>query len=149
MAPLTVRHIIRLRVRLIWPEVVAIQVLVLLAAVSRGLDYLLPPDPSSEALSVIERTAPMPAWGALFVAGGMLGLLGLHFIRWPLAAVGHVLCLAGYAAFALGSLLDVVGSVPVEGWRTPVDWCFVFVVIHWGFADAAMDVWREGKARAA
>ena len=138
---------VRLRVRLIWPEVVAVQACLLIAAMWRGADYLIPPAPASAALSVIERTAPMWAWGALFFAGGVIGLIGLRIDKWPLAAAGHVLCLAGYAAFAAGSIIEIVGRSPIEGWRTPVDW-LLLAVVHWAFADASVDVWREGRRRA-
>ncbi|WP_411815481.1 hypothetical protein [Gordonia sp. SND2] len=138
---------VRLRVRLIWPEVVAVQVCLLFAAAWRGLDYLTPPDPASSALSVIEKTAPMTIWGILFLSGGLIGLIGLRFDRWPLAAAGHVLAIAGYGAFAVGSAIEVFGRSPVEGWRTPVDW-LMFAIIHWAFADASVDVWRERRTNA-
>ena len=140
-----ISRLIRLRVRLIWPEVVAIQVAILLAAALRGLDYLLPPDTktASTTLSVIEKAAPLDVWSALFLVGGVLGLVGLRVTRWPLASIGHVILLATYAAFAVGSAFEI-GSRPwLEGFRTPSDWALVFVVLHWGFADACIDVWRE------
>ena len=142
------QRFVRLRVRLIWPEVVAVQACLFIAAITRGLDYASPPAPSSATLSVIERTAPMGAWGALFLAGGIVGIAGLRIDRWPLASMGHVLCLAGYGAFAVGSLIEVLGRSPVEGWRTPVDW-LLLAIVHWAFADASIDVWREKRHRRA
>lgn len=138
---------VRLRVRLIYPEVVAIQAAILLAAVSRGLDYLLPPRGPLNTLSVIEKAMPIELWGALFLVGGLFGLVGLYVNRWPIAAVGHVILLATYAAFAVGAFLDVLGRDSLEGWRTPLDWALVFAVIHWGFADACVDAWREKNER--
>lgn len=137
---------VRLRVRLIWPEVVLVQVCLLTAAIWRGIDYLVPPDPTSSALSVVERTAPMWAWGALFMIGGIVGIVGLRVDTWPLAAIGHVLVLAGYAAFGVGSAIEVLGRTPIEGWRTPVDW-ILLAVVHWAFADASVDVWREKRRK--
>lgn len=136
---------VRLRVSLIWPEVVAIQVCVLVAAVLRGLDYLASPLGSTRGLSVIEQALPMPLWGWLFLLGGLLGLLGLVADGWPLSAVGHVVLASVYAGFAVGSLIEVLSRSPIEGWRTPADWALVFAVIHWGYADAALDVWRERR----
>lgn len=135
---------VKLRVRLIWPEVVAVQVCLLLAAVARGIDYIAPPAPQSSVLSVMERLAPMGLWGALFLTGGLIGLIGLAIDRWPLASVGHIICLALYGGFAVGSLLDVLGRTPIEGWRTPIDWALL-AIVHWAFADAAIDVWREKR----
>lgn len=136
---------VRLRVRLIWPEVVAVQVCLLVAAIARGVDYALPPAPSAAVLSVIEHLAPMQVWGAWFLVSGLLGMIGLVVDRWPLASIGHILCLALYGGFAAGSLLDVLGRTPIEGWRTPVEWALL-AVVHWAFADAAIDVWREKRS---
>lgn len=138
-------RVVRLRVRLIWPEVVVIQVCVLVAALLRGVDYLVPPLTGTGTLSVVERTMPLPAWGALFLAGGLLGLVGLRIDRWPLASIGHAILAAVYAVFAVGAFWEVLNRSPVEGWRTPTDWLLVFAVVHWGFADAALDVWRERR----
>ena len=138
-------RIVRLRVRLIWPEVVLIQVCVLIAALCRGLDYLAPPVGSTATLSVVERTMPLPAWGVMFVAGGLLGLAGLRVDRWPLTSFGHAVLAATYAGFAVGAYCEVLGRASVEGYRTPTDWLLVFGVVHWGFADAALDVWRERR----
>jgi hypothetical protein len=145
--PTSVDQFIRLRVRLIWPEVVAIQVCVMLAAILRGIDYLVPPAPATTVLSTIEKAAPVDLWGTLFVIGGMVGLVGLRITRWPLAALGHVILLACYAAFAMGSFVDMLSRSGLEGWRSPADWALVFSVIHWGFADASLDVWKEEKER--
>src|SRR5690606_4042484 len=109
----TLAKMVRLRVRLIWPEVVAIQVCVLLAAIARGLDYLIPPHSEAGPIAAIERVMPVSAWGALFLLGGVLGLIGLRFDRFPLAAAGHVLLGAVYAGFAVGALCDVVARNPI------------------------------------
>lgn len=138
---------VQLRVRLIYPEVVVIQVAILLAAVSRGLDYLIPPDGPLNTLSVIERAMPVEWWGMVFITGGVIGLLGLCFDRWPIATIGHVILFATYSAFTVGAALDVLSRDSVEGWRTPLDWALVFVIIHWGFADACIDAWREKNER--
>lgn len=143
-----VSDVIHLRVSLIWPEVVAIQVCVLLAAVLRGLDYLIPPDGNTQTLSIIEKLVSIEVWGGLFLIGGVVGLLGLLLPRppiWPFASIGHVLLLAAYGGFAVGAFLEVFSRDPVEGWRTPFDWMLVFVVIHWGFADASIDAWRDDR----
>lgn len=139
-------RLVRLRVRLIWPEVAAIQVCVLIAALSRGLDYVLSPI-DSKVLNTVEAIAPLWFWGALFIVGAVAGLLGLRFDRSPLAVVGHVILAAIYVGFAAGSFIDVLDSPGIAGWRTPADWAFVFGVIHWGFADASLDLWRERRDR--
>lgn len=138
-------RLIDLRVRLIWPEVAAIQICVLFAAIARGLDYLIPPGPSTNVLSTVEKAAPMGVWGLLFVVGGVVGLVGLKVDRWPLAGIGHVILLACYSSFAVGAMVDVLHHGGFEGWRTPLDWLLVFAVIHWGYTDASLDVWREKR----
>ncbi|QWS68148.1 membrane protein [Gordonia phage VanLee] len=143
-----ISDVIRLRVSLIWPEVVAIQACVLFAAVFRGLDYLIPPDGNLRTLSVVERLVSVEVWGALFLIGGLMGLFGLVVRRPPLipfTSIAHVLLLAVYGGFAVGAFCDVIGRDPIEGWRTPMDWLLVFVVIHWGFADASIDAWRDDR----
>ena len=143
-----IRDLIRLRVRLIWPEVVALQIAVLLAAILRGLDYIVPPDGNSAALSVVERAASLDLWGSLFIAGGVLGLVGMRVTRWPIASIGHVILLATYSAFAVGSAFEIGGRPGAEGFRTPADWALVFAVMHYCFADACVDVWRERRRAA-
>ncbi|MCC3311540.1 hypothetical protein [Nocardia africana] len=138
-------RLVRLRVRLIWPEVVLIEVCVLVAALCRGIDYLGPPAGGTATLSVVERTMPLDAWAAMFIVGGTLGLVGLVGDRWPLTSFGHAVLAAAYAGFAVGAFCEVLGRSPVEGWRTPTDWLLVFAVVHWGYADAALDVWRERR----
>ncbi|QCG77035.1 membrane protein [Gordonia phage Ewald] len=143
-----ISDVIHLRVALIWPEVVAIQVCVLLAAVFRGLDYLIPPDGNKAALSVVERLVSIETCGVLFLVGGLVGLVGLVLPRPPLmpfTSIGHVLLLAAYGGLAVGAGFEVFGRDPIEGWRSPVDWVLVFVVIHWGFADASIDAWRDDR----
>lgn len=143
----TLSSLVRLRVRLIWPEVVAIQFCVLIAALARGLDYLLPPHADARTLSVIEQVMPVWWWGILFILGAVLGLAGLVVDRYPVSFAGHAVLVAVYAGFTVGAMCDVATRSPIEGWRTPADWLLVFVVVHWGFADAAIDVWRERRQR--
>jgi len=138
-------RIVKLRVSLIWPEVVAIQACVLVAAMLRGVDYLTRPLGSSRGLSVIEQAMPITVWGWFFLVGGAVGLLGLVSDRWPLSALGHACLACVYSGFAVGAFIEVFSRSPIEGWRTPADWVLVFAVIHWGFADAALDVWRERR----
>ncbi|QBI97714.1 membrane protein [Gordonia phage Dogfish] len=143
-----ISDLIHLRVSLIWPEVVAIQACVLLAAVLRGLDYLIPPDGDTRTLSVVERIVSIETCGVLFLIGGLMGLLGLVLRRPPLipfTSIAHVILLATYGGFAVGAFFETFGRDPIEGWRTPVDWLLVFVVIHWGFADASIDAWRDDR----
>lgn len=141
-----VERLIRLRVQLIWPEVAAFQIFWLVLAVGRGLDYLLPPAPRPGVLNVVEKLAPVTTWGAIFLAGGLLGLIGMRFTRWPLASVGHVICMACYGGCAVGALIDILQRSPIEGWRTPLEWAG-FALAHWALADASIDAWRGERHR--
>lgn len=102
---------IRLRVSLIYPEIAMFQFGLFFAMVLRGLDYTTPPDEFPGALTVIEQVMPLHLWGALFVGCGALGILGLRWIRWPIAAVAHGGAVGLYAAFAVGSLLSILERI--------------------------------------
>lgn len=136
---------VQLRVSLIYPEVVFVQICVIIAALARALDYLIPPNPDIDVLSVVESAMPLPVWGGLMLLGGLLALLGLHWERFPWAFLGHTLLAAVYLAFTAGAFIEVMSRDTIEGWRTPIEWLLVFTAVHWGFANASIDEWRRKR----
>ncbi|TFV83170.1 hypothetical protein [Blastococcus sp. CT_GayMR16] len=94
-----------------------VQIGALLVCLIRGLDYLRPDDDASSLLSRVQDSAPLTAWGALFIAAAITGAIG--FIgRWgPVIAIGHLMAALSYASVAFGLFL-VTGIGP--GVRTPV-----------------------------
>ncbi|AXH44907.1 minor tail protein [Gordonia phage Bizzy] len=100
--------LVRLRIQLVYPEVVLLQAGMFLTMIWRGLDYAIPPNDAPASLSAIEQAAPFNVWGGLFLLGGTAGLLGLRWVRWPLTVFAHGLAVALYFAFALGSLVSII-----------------------------------------
>ncbi|WNY14837.1 hypothetical protein SEA_MOONTOWERMANIA_43 [Gordonia phage MoontowerMania] len=100
--------LVRLRIQLVYPEVVLLQAGMFLTMIWRGLDYAIPPNDEPTTLSAIEQAAPFNVWGGLFLLGGVTGLLGLRYVRWPLTVFAHGLGVALYFAFSLGSLVSII-----------------------------------------
>ncbi|AJA43329.1 minor tail protein [Mycobacterium phage Sbash] len=112
-----------------------VQLFVLAAAVVRGMDYLITPPGSSEVLNLIERAAPLWFWAAVFIAFGMLGLVGEWWMsfgvspqRWIASYIAHAALVGLYVAVGLGALVDVLDRQPPYGFRTPLEWMFIAVV---------------------
>lgn len=108
------------------------QLVLLCVAVTRGLDYLITPAGSSAALSYIEQSAPLPVWGALFIAFGMTGLAGEWWMsfgesdrRWIASWTAHAGLAALYFTFAIGALLELFSREPFYGFRTACDWAIL------------------------
>lgn len=101
-----------------------VQVVSLIVVAGRGLDYLRRDNDPSSVLSRVQDTAPLPVWGAVFLAAATIAAVGLVG-RWgTVIAVGHILAMLGYASISFG-LFQVTGLGP--GFRTP-----------WGLAGAAI-----------
>ena len=52
------------------------QIALLGEAVIRGLNYIMAPAGQVAAMNVVEQSAPLWAWGALFIGLGVLGWFG-------------------------------------------------------------------------
>lgn len=89
----------------------------LVVCLVRGLDYLRRDVDVDSLLSRVQDSAPLTAWGALFVVAATAGLIGLAG-RWALVlAAGHLAAAVAYSGVAYGLLLET-GLGP--GVRTPV-----------------------------
>jgi len=94
-----------------------IQLSVLLACLTRGLDYLRRDSDPTSVLSRVQDSAPLAAWGAMFVAAVVVVAIGL-IGRWGvLVGVGHIIAGLAYAGIAYGLFL-VTHLGP--GVRTPM-----------------------------
>ena len=130
------------KVQLVFPEIALLQIGAFGVVVSRGIDYInLPAHAAPTSLTEVERALSFEVWGWIFVAVGLLGLVGLHLDKWPVAAVAHGFGFALYLAFSAGSFIELFTQDDVYGWRTPVDWLFA-ALIHWLIADASIDGWK-------
>lgn len=107
----TLPGLIRLRIQLVYPEVVFIQVGLFLVAIWRGLDYVSPPNESPETLTAVEQAAPFVVWGSIFLTVGIMGIAGLRWPRFPLTAAAHYLAVALYFAFGVGALVSILARI--------------------------------------
>ena len=83
-------------------------------AAARGMDYVLPspPGPTPRVLTVVEASAPLWLWGAGFLLGAGLIVVGLSGgWRWLIVA-GHASLGALYIGFGWGMLL----AAPIYSW---------------------------------
>lgn len=104
------------------PEQVSASVLVIKAAaltacLTRGLDYLRRDSDATSVLSRVQDTAPLPMWGAVFLAAVAIVVVGVAG-RWAtIVGFGHIVAMLVYAGVAYG-LFQVTGFGP--GVRTPM-----------------------------
>ena len=123
-----------------------IEVIVLIQATLRGIDYVLLPDanPPIATLYVVERALPLDAWGWGFIAWGFITYVGMWWKQSPLSAVGHMGIASIYGVFATGSLVEVITDGELYGWRTGTSWVTASV-IHIVFALEAERTWRTAR----
>ncbi|WIC89792.1 membrane protein [Gordonia phage Sapo] len=117
---------VRLRVQLVYPELAGVQVGLFLAALYRGLDYATPPNEEVASLSVVEKALPFQTWGYVYLALGVLGLVGLFWVKFPLTALAHGFLVGLYFAFAVGSLWSVLTRQDAD--PTLLEWAWVGVL---------------------
>lgn len=100
-----------------------------LEPIIRGIDYITGESTStSYRLSVVENAAPLSFWGALFLLGGILTLLGIAGRwMWPIS-VGSLVCGATYLTIALGLTVECIERGG-DGFRTPT--MFAIFGITW------------------
>lgn len=134
---------VRVKVQLVFPEIALLQIGAFLTVLFRGLDYVATPNSvaTPSTLNVVENALPLPAWGWCFCFSALLGLWGLHFHRFPVAAIAHGFCVALYSAFAFGAFCELVQGGEFYGWRTATGWLFA-VLVHYLLADASTDAWK-------
>lgn len=131
--------LIRLRVQLIYPEVVFVQVGLFAAMIWRGLDYISPPNEEVATLTAVEAALPFTAWGTMFLLFGFMGLAGLRWPRYPLTAIAHGIAVALYFAFGVGAVVSVLDRVQHPPSLLAVAWCaaicgsalVTLAVAHW------------------
>jgi hypothetical protein len=88
------------------PGLLAIQLLFLVQAAFRGLDYLGGVRAGDPIQRAVEAAAPYPLWGALFYGLALLVLTGVAARRPGLMVLGHL----GFAALYLGIGLLVLST---------------------------------------
>ena len=135
--------LVRLRIQLVYPEVVAVQAGLFVAMLWRGFDYVSPPDEEVKTLTAVEQALPFSAWGGLFLVAALAGLLGLRWVRWPLTALAHYLAVALYFSFGLGSLVSIMDRI-----KQPPSWLAVaWIVTIMGASLITVAVVRRWAAR--
>ncbi len=121
--------------------VLVIQLGTLFACMTRGLDYLRRDTDATSVLSRVQDTAPLQAWGVLFVTAVVIVVVGMAG-RWgTLVGVGHFLAGLLYAGIAYG-LLQETDLGP--GVRTPMG-LFVTSVIHGAFGVGTFAILRQAE----
>ncbi|RAV34937.1 hypothetical protein [Corynebacterium heidelbergense] len=132
-------------------------------AVIRGFDYLLGDrTTTTSALAVAEEALPLPVWGAIFIVGGSLVLVGLRVRRAGWIVSGSVWLFAAYGAVGWSLVLRIfeqatswglfwgvfshphltlqwasqsAEAFPLDGWRVPSSFFAAMVMwaaIGWG-----------------
>lgn len=79
-----------------------------------GVGYLVGGE-SSRSLSTVEAAAPLWVWGAIFLAGGVIGFVSI-IMRWGRGVLAaHLIGLVVYLALAVGIVSDVIHTSD-DGW---------------------------------
>ncbi|OZE89991.1 hypothetical protein CH298_13495 [Rhodococcoides fascians] len=138
------------RLRLVVTEDMAfvLQLSLLTAAISRGIDYVrLPMYAYPATLSQVEALLPFHIWGWIFIGTGVVGLIGVYTPRLPLAALAHGVLAALFVGFAFGALAEVMDKEGWYGWRTASGWLFGAVVVHAVLFSASKTAFRQAWDR--
>ena len=122
-----------------------VQIGLLLEAIVRGVNYLVTPSDASMLYHAAQGTMPLYVWGIMFIAMGLIGLLGELWMSyngstlgwdnrsWP-SFISHIGLMALFAGFAASAVVGIVErGAPFYGFVTPFDFV-VFSVAHWAFA---------------
>lgn len=121
--------------------VLVIEMAVVCACLTRGADYLRRDSDPTSILSKLQDSAPLPVWGAAFIAALAVMAVGMAG-RWAtLVAVGHLLAMLCYAGTAYG-LFMVTGLGP--GVRTPVGLA-VAAIAHGAFGFGTFAALRQAE----
>lgn len=138
---------IRLRVSLIYPEIAVVTICLFYAMIHRGADYATPPDEEVTSLTVVEQALSFTTWGWIYIVIGVVGILGLFWVRWPLTAIAHGVAVAVWAAFGVGSILSIVQRVQGSPSGLAVAW--VATLSAASLVCLAVTYWRAPAWRAA
>lgn len=121
------------------------QIALLGEAVIRGLNYKMAPAGGVAAMNTVEASAPLWAWGTLFIGLGVLGWFGEallsgtepdmrhHNPRAWLSFIVHTALMCVYLAMTAGSFVAVMQQHPRYGWLTTYD-LLGMAVANWIFA---------------
>jgi hypothetical protein len=137
------------------------QIVLLCLAVIWGTDYLITPNWAiAPSLTVVESAFPIPVWGAVFLFGGVMGLVGELWLeigrnhtpprrpppllcraenRWWVSFTAHAGLCSLYTSVGVGYALDLLQSWHVWGCRAPA-LMFAFAFGHWVFMSRRKDV---------
>lgn len=121
------------------------QIALLVEAIMRGLNYVTTPQRAAGVLNQVEGSAPLWAWGGLFVGLGVLGLFGEALISgtepylgsynpraWP-SFIAHSALMCAYLAISAGALVTVIQTHPHYGYLESYD-MFGLALANWVFA---------------
>lgn len=126
------------------PGAVMLQTSAFLAALLRGIDYLvMPAGGGAGTLGLVEAALPFHAWGAAFFVAGVIGMIGQLLHRWPIAAVAHGSLVGLFLAFGMGQLVWIASIGETHGWRTGVGWILGGAVVHAVLGEASLDASRR------
>lgn len=120
------------------------QIALLGEAVARGLNYIMAPAGQFTAMNQVEASAPLWAWGFIFIGLGVLGWFGEALMsgtepgRGPnprawVPFLAHLALLCVYAAMTIGSAVAVMQQHPRYGWLNTYD-LLGMAVANWIFA---------------
>ncbi|AQP31023.1 minor tail protein [Mycobacterium phage Tinybot] len=126
-----------------------LQLAVLMEAGLRGLMYLLLPSLplSAASLTELERSAPLPVWGAIFIAAAVVGLFGEALMSgtepwmlsgrgnpraWP-SFVAHAALMILYITLAMAYGASLYASNAAHFAIIPYD-LLLLAYLHWLFA---------------
>lgn len=100
------------------PALTAIQIIFLIDAIGRGVDYAYPPGTTALTLETVEQAAPIQWWGFGLILGAAV-VIGAQIAHRPAIAVFGELAL-GVLLFTLGAslFLSVADRPYMEGFRT-------------------------------
>jgi hypothetical protein len=113
-----------------------------LASIGQGLDYVVRPQDSSFALTVLERAIPLDYWGWSFILFASFAVIGGIFDVWPLAIFGHGALAACYVAFGVGVGWSLLTDWHGYGWQLGLLY-FGVGMFHAMVADGCYDEWAK------
>lgn len=127
-------------------ETSVVHTLALATAAVRGVDYLFPAEAPASALGLIERAAPLWVWGALFIVGAVIVVVGLLADSLPSVFLGHVGLASLYAAIGFGQFAYRYPDHGFVGIRTAFGLAVGAAGIHLVLSWVAWTQFKNGRA---